>query len=152
MTTKRKAQGDSTGKAGTSDSARVAAALHALGSVGAFDFINDMLGEAVESVSSRLGIEPPDDWRDPVKHPTVEAFERWLEKVPPTFDLRDRPAPDLAQLISAVLKHPDVPADLYSAMRREIATMTEPDAVNEHPAVLRVALAVHKAEEKGEGE
>ncbi len=54
-----------------------------------FDFINDMLGATVEDVSRRLGIDPPDDWRDPVKHPTAEAFARWLDKIPPTFDLLD---------------------------------------------------------------
>lgn len=61
------------------------------------------------------------------------------------------PDRSLAELVSAVLKHPDTPRELYGAMRREIATMTEPDEVNEHPDVLRVALAIHKAEQGEEG-
>jgi hypothetical protein len=48
-----------------------------------------MLGVTVETVSKRLGIEPPDNWRDPVKEPSVEDLARWLERVPPTFDLHD---------------------------------------------------------------
>ena len=69
----------------------------------------------------------------------------------PGFGVEVEPKLDLAGLVSAVLKHPDTPRELYSAMRREIATMTEPDEVNESPDVLRVALAVHKAEQEEEG-
>jgi hypothetical protein len=67
----------------------------------------------------------------------------------PSEDFNMVPELDLAGLISAVLKHPDTPADLYSAMRQELARLTETGDVNEHPDVIAVALAVHKAEEKG---
>jgi hypothetical protein len=56
---------------------------------------------------------------------------------------------DLAQMVSAVLKHPDTPGSVYDALRFAIAGLTEADAVNEDPAVIGVALAVHKAGEKG---
>lgn len=71
----------------------------------------------------------------------------------PSLEIEFEPKRDLAGLISAVLKHPDTPADLYHAMRKELARLTESDAVNENPAVIAVALAAHKAEaeeERGE--
>lgn len=89
MTTKKRAQGGPKGKAGASGSARAAAALFALSKAGDFDFIAHMLGATVEDVCEHLDIEPPDNWRHPTKESTAADFERWLEKVPPTFDLLD---------------------------------------------------------------
>ena len=88
MTTKKRAQGGAKGKR-HDGTAQAAEALSALYDVGAFDFINNMFGRTIEAVSARLRIAPPAKFGDPVERPTVEDFARWLEKIPPTFDLDD---------------------------------------------------------------
>jgi hypothetical protein len=82
---------------------------------------------------------------------SVAGIARLFQRVD-VSDVEVEPKRDLAGLISGVLKHPDTPGELYHAMRREIARMTEADEVNEDPAVIGVALAVEKAERDAAGD
>ena len=54
-----------------------------------------------------------------------------------------QPRAGLAELVSAGLKHPDTPGDLYNAVAEVVADMTSPRAVNESPEVIAVALRIH---------
>jgi hypothetical protein len=59
--------------------------------------------------------------------------------------------PALAAMISAILKHPDTPAEIYDGIRRGIAALTEHDDVNESEEVIAVALRVAAEEAKEQG-
>lgn len=121
--------------------------------VGLPDFIVNAARVALDAAAERYGVNL---WLDVdgsgdtgMGGHSVAAIAGLFERAG-THGVEVEPVRDLAGLVSAVLKHPDTPRDLYDGMRRAIATMTEPDEVNEHPDVLRAALAVAKAEEGGE--
>ena len=59
---------------------------------------------------------------------------------------------DLAGLISGVLNHPDTPRHIYNKLSEAVGEMAVKDDVVHTAEVLRVALAVHKAEGEGGGE
>lgn len=58
----------------------------------------------------------------------------------------------LADHISTVLTHTDTPPRIYNALSEAVSELASKDEVQNRPEVVRAALAVHKAEEKGEGE
>ncbi|MET0646721.1 MAG: hypothetical protein ABW208_08865 [Pyrinomonadaceae bacterium] len=158
MTTTKKAQGGSQGKGrrgpvDADDAARRREAARLLDAAvsthGTPDFITDAIVTAVNVACSDNGLKPPAWLTEPHGDNQGDSLAELWERLPRMYDLNLEPKKDLAGLISAVLKHPDTPADLYSAMRRELARLTEAGDVNEHPDVIAVALAVHKAEEKG---
>jgi hypothetical protein len=45
-----------------------------------------------------------------------------------------------------VLTHPDTPGRIYNPLSEAVAELTANDKVSEDPAVIAVALAVHKPE------
>ena len=119
------------------------------------DFISGAVWVALHATAARYDVDiwlDVDGSGDAEKGGlSVAAIAILCERVGASSGVEVEPKRDLAGLISAVLKHPDTPRDLYSAMRQELARLTEPCAVNEDPAVIAVALAVHEAEAEEEG-
>jgi hypothetical protein len=159
MTTKRKAQGGAQGKAvkATADAEQERAERNARIVRGLWEdadmpeFITNAVMAALHLAKYKTGVEfwqvePGNIMGDDLD---MAGLAKLLRVAYGRSDIEVEPEKDLAQLISAVLRHPDTPHELYGAMRREIATMTEPDAVNEDPAVIAVALVVHRSEEEG---
>jgi hypothetical protein len=108
MTIKSKAETTPKGKGRKNSGvkcARAAVAFHTLQSSG-FDFINTMLGETIEAVSSQLGIGLPANYHEQTEGPSIEDLALWFAKVPATFDLEDEPktsgapAPEALMIIS----------------------------------------------------
>lgn len=60
------------------------------------------------------------------------------------------PKKDLAGHIAAVMNDPATPTELYNAMADELTTIAAKDAVTYRPEVLRIALALHAEEKRGE--
>lgn len=120
------------------------------------DWLRDAICTALCAAASRHRVEvwkafpealEPDPSYEGVGYSAAALGELFrVSQVTQFEDLFDN---SLAAHISTVLKHPDTPRELYDGMRRALATLAEPDAVNEDAAVIAVALAVHKSEEKG---
>lgn len=120
------------------------------------DWLRDAMCTAINAAADHHGVEvwkafpeelEPDPSYDGTGYSAAALGE--LFRVSRCTQLEDLPGHSLAGHISAVLKHPDTPRELYDGMRRAIVTLTEADAVNEHPDVIAVALAVNKSEERG---
>jgi hypothetical protein len=71
-------------------------------------------------------------------------FERFMGEAVPL-----EPKRDLADLISGVLTHRDTPTRVYNALSEAVSELASKDEVQNRPEVIRAALAVHGAEEKG---
>jgi hypothetical protein len=112
------------------------------------EFVHTNLQMTIHEAGRRTGVElwvsPNDDDNDRGDF-SVQRIARMFKHHPSeTFNMV--PELDLAGLISAVLKHPDTPEDIYGGIRQGLARLTEAAEVNEHPDVIAVALAVHKPE------
>lgn len=69
-----------------------------------------------------------------------------------TFEPARDPSADLAALISAVLNHPDTPTPIHNKLSEAVGEYVVRDEVAHAPEVLRVALAVYKAEREAEAD
>jgi hypothetical protein len=101
------------------------------------DWLTDLIMRGLEAATEKTGVE---HWGA-----TLEAgFDlRGLADLfsvtsPANFRLEFEPKKDLPELISAVLRHPDTPANLYNSIGDAIADWQHDDT---NPAYIRLALA-----------
>jgi hypothetical protein len=120
--------------------ARLVASLYD-GGANVPDWLTDLIMRGLEAATEKTGIE----------HWEGEGFDlRGLADLfsvtyTPTFKLEFEQKKDLPELISAVLNHPDTPANLYNAIGDAVSDWGVDDTT---PAYLRLALASLDAAQK----
>lgn len=100
-------------------------------------WLSDLILHGLEAASKKTGME---NWTDSEKGFNLRGLADLLAvSGTPEYRLEFEQKKDLPELISAVLRHPDTPANLYNAVDAAVAEWLLPEDTD--PTYIRLALS-----------